>query len=48
VIVVDPVQRTVRMCERDRDETAGLGAIAHSVGYPTLHLDVDALFTRII
>jgi len=48
VIVVDPVKRTVRMCERDRDETTGAGTIARSTAYPTLGIDVDALFARII
>jgi Uma2 family endonuclease len=48
VIVVDPSNRTVRMCERDRDETAGAGAIAHSIAFPTLAIDIDALFARIV
>jgi len=48
VIVVDPSKRTVRMCERDRDQTSGAGEIARATVYPTLVIDVDALFARIV
>lgn len=48
VIVVDPANRTVRMCERDRDETARIGEIAHSTAYPTLSIDLEALFKGIV
>jgi Uma2 family endonuclease len=48
VIVVDPNKRSVRMCERDRDQTCVAGTIARSTAYPTLGIDVDALFANIV
>ena len=48
VIVVDPSARTVRMCEQGRDQTSGAAEIARSTAYPTLVIDIDALFARIV
>jgi len=48
VIVVDPIKRTVRMCERGRDETANVGDIARANAYPTFSIDVEALFAGIV
>ncbi len=48
VIVVDPIERTVRLCEHGRDETTGIGAIAPSNAYPTLRIVVEHLFAGIV
>jgi hypothetical protein len=36
------------MCEQGRDQTSGAAEIARSTVYPTLAIDVDALFARIV